>query len=183
MSYKTSDHAYVDLGMVLYVVMTRLLSSIVLLAVAVYRVQATGECSLITEDDLLSTDNDFLSTLLVQTYNDNVGPTNPFVELHDIHIVCKAAGTRRDTYRFVSVLVRQTCIGELCPMGHNSVDRVVQYDFQCSDFNEWVPETFNFDTVREDDPEATFDTAARSNCGACAGFLTAADPVTHCRGT
>ena len=158
---------------------------IAVLLLFVYHVRAqTRECPPMTRDILLSTDNARQSNLLVQTYNPSVNPIDPFivVEEGDINIVCQAVASKRNTYRYVSVVVRQVCNGFICSAGTDEVSMIVQYDFECSLNNEWIPETLGSMFIREEDPEADLDTELEERCGVCARQLPGADPVTHCRG-
>ena len=165
--------------------MSRFLSSFILLcflaASCRVRAQGTRECARLTKEDLISTNNPRQSSILVQTYNTNVNPTDPFIIVEDMHIVCEAVGTTRDTFRYVSVVVRQICIGLRCPVEQRDVSVEVQYDFECATNNVWIPETLGSISVREDDPQANFDTETRCDCSACARTVSGADPVTHCR--
>ena len=157
------------------------------LASTSWRVRAQGirECARITMDDLISTENPRQSSILVQTYTTNFNPSDLItIDVEDMHIVCEAVGTTRDTFRYVSVVVRQICSGQLCPEETRGASAVVQYDFECSSSNTWIPETLSIKNVRFESPEreADFDTETRRDCGACGGRLTGVDPVTHCRG-
>ena len=159
--------------------------SIAVLLLSVYHARAAQggvrECKRITIQDLRSRNNFLQSSILVQTYNPNVNPTNPFIVVNDMHIVCEAHAATRDRYRYVSVVVSQTCSGSLCTT-EADVLTDVQYDFECSTSNEWIAESFGRDMehIREDDPEADFDTEPLYNCSACAADLSGADSVTHC---
>ena len=159
--------------------------SIAILLLSVYhhvRAQGVWECARITMQDLTSSDNSRQSSILVQTYNPNFNALNPFIIVDDIHIVCESPGATRDTYRYVSVIVSQTCSGSLCNM-EEDVLTDVQYDFECSTSNEWIAESFGRDgaDIRKDNPEADFDTERLSNCSGCGAALAGADSETHCR--
>lgn len=160
----------------------RLLLSALLFLLAYYvRAQGVRECARLTIEDLRSTDNPRQSNLLVQTYTTSTNPTDPFIEVEDMHIVCEAVGTKRDTFRFVSVVVRQKCSGLICPGEVRGVYIDVQYNFECAIDNKWIPETFGSTNIREEEPQADFDTEPMSSCSACARALSGADAVTHCR--
>ena len=162
----------------------RFILSIALLLSVYHNVEAQDgvrECPRITLQDLESRENSLRSSILVQTYNTNVNPTDPFIVVEDMHIVCEAVGTKRDTYRYVSVVVRQKCSGFNCPVDTRDVSTMVQYDFECSITNEWIAEAFGSRSIREDNPEANLDTESLRTCSACARTLAGADPVTHCR--
>ena len=118
----------------------------------------------------------------MQTYTLNVAPNDPFIRVDDFHIVCEASASKRGTFRFVSVVVRQTCSGRVCPV-NEGVSSLVQYDFECSEQNEWVGSVYDDtgDDIREDVPEADFDTELRHNCSTCGRNVIGAEPVTHCR--
>ena len=151
----------------------RLISAITLLVFAYHaRAQNDDECPQITKEILTTTDEFTGSTLVVQAFNPGINPQDPFIIVHDIHIVCQAVGERRDTYRSVSVLVRQNCSGHLCP-----ANDVVQYDFECS-FGKWTARDTN---IVDDEPEADFDTELREDCGVCSRTTVGAEPITHCR--
>ena len=160
---------------------------LLLLAGTSWHVRAQGlrECTRITREDLISTANPRQSSILVQTYTTNVSPSDLItIDVEDMHIVCEAVGTTRDTFRYVSVVVRQICNGQLCREETRGASAVVQYDFECSTSNTWIPETLSIKNVRFESPEreADFDTETRRDCGACGGRLTGVDTVTHCRG-
>ena len=161
----------------------RLLSATVLLALACYPRAGSQpvECPKLTKDILIETDESTGRSLIIEAYNRNLFPTNPFILVDDIHIVCEAVGSKRDTYRFVSVVVRQNCSGVLCPSSQRDTSALVQYDFQCSSSGEWMSTVFMSNDIREDDPVADFDTELRESCGLCYGRAVGADPVTHCR--
>ena len=155
----------------------RLLSAIALLAFACHARAQTNECPQITKEILTTTDESTGSTLVVQAFNPAINPSDPFILVDDIHIVCQAVGETRDTYRSVSVLVRQNCSGFLCPANQPNFNAVIQYDFDCF-FGKWRAMDTN---VVDSDPEADFDTALRENCGVCSENTVGAEPITHCR--
>lgn len=150
------------------------LSSVILLLFA-YHAQAQSGCAMITEEDL-STEG---GGLLVNTYNPNLNPKNPIIILEDFTVVCLAAASKRDTYRYVSVVVRQICLKSLCPDDQRNRSKLVQYDFQCDSNNEWS--TVAFGGVRDDNPTADLETELRTSCSACSKELPGSDAVTHCR--
>ena len=145
--------------------------------------QGVRECERLTLEDLTSTDNSQRSSILVQVYNTGIGARNPFIQVEDMHIVCEVAGAKRDTYRAVSVIVRHSCVGLLCPPETRDKTADVQYDFECSTINEWIARASGQEGehIRELNPEADFDTEPVYNCSACARAVAGADPVTHCR--
>ena len=156
----------------------RLISAIALLVFAYHaRAQNEDECPQITKEILTTTDEFTESTLVVQAFNPGINPKDPFIVVDDIHIVCQAVGERRDTYRSVSVLVRQNCSGFLCPANQPNINGVVQYDFECS-FGKWTARDTN---IVDDDPEADFNTELREDCGLCSERTVGAEPITHCR--
>ena len=143
--------------------------------------QAQSQCPMITEEILLSTDRPTRSNLLVQTYDPNANPTTTIIQLQEFNIVCLAAASKRDMYRFASVVVKQVCSGNLCPIEQRGVSALVQYDFECSStINQWTPMTFGGRDVREDNPTADLETELRTNCSACSKEFSGGDPVTHC---
>ena len=138
---------------------------------------------MITEEILLSTDRATSTNLLVQTYDPNVNATTTFIQLQEFNIVCLAAASRRDMYRYVSIVVKQVCSGVLCSVNQQGLSAVVQYDFECSSTtNQWTPMTFRGTDIREDNPTADLETKLRTNCSACSKDLigAGADSVTHC---
>lgn len=156
------------------------LSSIIVLLVANYA-QAQGECAMITKEDLLSADGPTGSGLLVRTYNTNLNPTNPFIQVEDFTAVCLAAASKRDTYRYVSIVVKQICKGTLCPGDQRDQSKLVQYDFECDSDNQWSTNVFGSTNVRNDNPAANLETQLRTNCSGCSRLVSGADLVTHCR--
>ena len=162
--------------------MTCLLQIVALLLFAYHASAQIRECPPMSLEVLQSTDNSRRSTLLVQTYNTNVNPTDPFIVVEEINIVCEAAASKRDTYRYASVVVRQICSGFVCPEATRDISTVVQYDFECSIINQWIPEALGSTSIRDDDPEADLDTEPAERCAVCAILAAGADSVTHCRG-
>ena len=162
--------------------MTCLLQIVALLLFAYHASAQIRECPPMSFEVLQSTDNSRRSTLLVQTYNTNVDPTDPFIVVEEINIVCEAAASKRDTYRYASVVVRQICSGFACPEATRDISTVVQYDFECSISNQWIPEALGSTSIRDDDPKADLDTEPAERCAVCAMQAAGADPVTHCRG-
>lgn len=140
---------------------------------------------MITREDLIvSPDGGLTPGLLVRTYTTNLRPNNPSIRLEDFTVVCLAAGPKRDTYRFVSIVAEQRCRGSLCPDDHRDEIKLVQYDFECDpDTNKWSNDVLGgINDVRDDEPTADLDTELRTNCSLCAGKDLGSDSINHCRG-
>ena len=87
---------------VIVIMMSSLKSAVVFLAFAYYTQAQEGMCEMITEIDLIdSPDGGLTPGLLVRTYTTNLRPNNLSIRLEDFTVVCLAAGSRRDTYRYV----------------------------------------------------------------------------------
>lgn len=162
--------------------MSLLKCAVVFLAFANY---AQGMCGMITKDDLLeSPDGGITGGLLLRTYNTNRNAVNPSIRLKKFTVVCLAAGVKRNTYRYVSIVAEQECGGSLCPEGHRDEAKLVQYDFECDPHtNSWSIDVLgSTSNVRDDDPTADLDTELRTNCSACARKIADSDPINHCLG-
>ena len=164
--------------------MSLLKSAVVFLVFAYYTQAQEGMCEMITEDDLIGSSGELTPGLLLRTYTTNLNPTNPSIRLEDFTVVCLAAGPKRDTYRYVSIVVEQICRGSLCPDDHRDEIKLVQYDFECDPAtNKWSIDVLGgTNDVRDDDPTADLDTELRTNCSLCARKNLGADSINHCRG-
>lgn len=139
-----------------------------------YYAQAQGGCAMITEEDLSG-------GLLVKTYNSNLNPENPIILVEEFSVVCLAAASKRDTYRYISIVVRQICLLSLCPEDQRDRSSLVQYDFECDSTDKWSTKVFGDTNIRDDNPAADLETELRTNCSACWRLLPGIDSVTHCR--
>ena len=149
-------------------------------------------CPLITIDDLGST-TEFSSNGLVARAIVPQGETTPSipVRVRNFAIVCDAAGDRRGTSSFVSVVVEFNCDFtssssslSVCSDPSTIVNR--QYQFQCTEQNGqpvWgalVSGSSLF--VQTLDPTATLSTPLADQCRRCIDDQQSsrADPTTHC---
>ena len=154
---------------------------IFLLMCVAHHVHAQKQCPMITARDLGSTTAPSTRGLIVATYNPAINPSSPTILIDDFAVVCLAAGIKRDTYRFTSVVVRQVCSGVWCNRDTEGQSVLVQYDFECSDSgNSWLSTAFGIDG-REENPTATLDSKRKTNCSSCAG-IRSSDAITHCSG-
>lgn len=149
------------------------LPCIVVLLFAYYAQAQTG-CAMITQEDLSG-------GLLVKTYNSNLNPKNPIIVVEDFSVVCVAAASKRDTYRYISVVVRQICLQSLCPEDQRDRSSLVQYDFQCDSNDKWSTTVLGNNEIRDDNPTADLETDLRTNCSVCSRTFDGVDSVTHCR--
>ena len=164
--------------------MSFLTSAVVFLVFAYYTRAQEGMCEMITREDLVdSPDGGLTPGLLVRTYTTNLRPTNPSIKLEDFTVVCLAAGPKRDTYRYVSIVAEQICRGSLCDE-HDGKTNTVQYDFECDpNTNTWSNNVLgDTDDVRDDEPIADLDTELRTNCSLCTAKDKGSDSINHCRG-
>ena len=142
------------------------------------------ECSMITLEELGSTSTPSRDGLLAETYVDTEFPTPPRIRILNFHIVCLAGGRERNKYRYVSVVVRQTCdgTGRQCEERDEDEEFMAQYDLQC----QGEPPRWYFrilgstEHARTPHPIANLATKERRDCSACTTQLEDSDVVTHC---
>ena len=121
--------------------------------------------------------------LLAETYDDGINTTPPLVQILEVRTVCRASALTRDKYRFVSVVVQQTCNGTKDQREEEDDKKyLVQYDLQCrGDPPKWSTMVLGTTrNARKADPFADLDTKERRDCSACTVFLPRRDIVTHC---
>ena len=110
--------------------------------------------------------------------------TPPIINIIDLNYVCVVSGTLRDTYRIVSVVVRYSCLGFLCPAG----TLLSQYDVSCNSEGMWVDGLNQH--FHRDIADADLATPNRTECSFCvapnhpllATIALPYDDTTHCVG-
>ena len=106
--------------------------------------------------------------------------TNPLIQVFRFDIVCLAAGSTRDQYRFVTVAATYSCLGISCNGTRSSL-----FDFQCSNVTSGLEWTDYGNGSRQDLPTADFPTL-RTDCSSCVPpsepLPVPYDPLTHCAG-
>ena len=133
------------------------------------------QCSEITQGDLGTTAAPSTSGLISSALSLGIeNAHNPLVQLFEYHVVCEVVAPTRDTYRYTSVITNFTADG---------VFRTTQFDFGCTERNEWdIVVAGSSDSIVTDPPDGSFDTTPRSDCGVCISprRLSASDTETHC---
>jgi hypothetical protein len=130
---------------------------------------------MITQSDLGSSAVPSTSGLISSALSigvENAG--NPLVQLFGYHVVCEAVAATRGTYHYISLIANYTI---------NSESRTTQFDFGCTERNEWdtlVGGSSIF--IVTDPPDGSFNTVARSDCRVCISprRLSDSDTETHC---
>ena len=134
------------------------------------------QCSMITQSDLGSSTapstSGLISSALLTISVENAG--SPFVQLFEYHVVCEAIAPTRGMYSYVSLIANYTV---------NSEFHMTQFDFGCTNRNEW--DTLvdgSFLSIVTDPPDGSFSTVPRSDCRVCISprRLTDSDAETHC---
>ena len=152
-------------------------------AIFFFRWVGSQECFMISVAELGDTRAPSRDGLLAETYVDGAYSTPPLLQILEVQTVCRASALTRDKYRFVSVVVRQTCDGARDQCEKESGEKyLVQYDLQCrGDPPKWSTAVLGTTrNVRKANPFADLDTKERRDCGACTVLLPRRDIVTHC---
>ena len=155
---------------------------------------AQNECPIINESEFGSRDALSASGLVAERLQSSQSET-PEVRIFDYNIVCFAAGSARETYRVLSVVIHYRCSGAFCagsPLGLEG-NGTSQFEFSCSS-GSWANEVEGSGTASStftNPSNATVDTQARRDCSFCLNNVAASgsfspaliiDGVTHCAG-
>ena len=154
------------------------------------------ECPVITESELGRLDALSTSGLVAERLGSSQSDI-PNVRIFDYNIVCFAAGSARETYRVLSVVVQYQCSGTFCdvsPLGRQG-NGTSQFEFTCSG-GSWTNEvegSGDASSTFTNPSNATVGTQARRDCSFClrpdvaaSGVFSPAlilDNITHCAGT
>ena len=137
------------------------------------RGQSQVQCSLIQGSELgrkdtASTEGLISEAFAVQSGDNNAGQ-RPLVLLLGYNVVCLAAGSTRDTYRFVSVVANFSCNGTQSECDGNTL--LSQFEFGCVDGgsgSEWSPSIQGSTVdIRTTPADGTLNTSARTDCAIC----------------
>lgn len=152
--------------------------STVLLACCLGPILCQTDCAFPTSYDI--------ETLIVNVLQSEHGLSITSIVLWDFQPLCLAHSEEENRYRYFSVLVEYTCIGNTnCPIG----TAVEQLDSQCNS-GMWGGVGGSFENIRMQDPIATSSTRRREDCALCIspdltgilGIPIVADNETHCVG-
>lgn len=146
-----------------------------LLASLLTALSSSQRCPMITQSDLGSSTAPSTSGLISSALTFGVENTgNPLVQLFEYHVVCETVAPTRGTYHYVSLIANYTIDSEF---------RTSQFDFGCTERNEWdtLVEGSSLSIVT-DPPDGSFSTIPRRDCRICISprRLTGSDTETHC---
>lgn len=153
-------------------------ASAVVLAFCFGPVLSQTDCTLPTNNDI--------ATLIVSVLQSGHDLNITTIDVTDFQLLCLAYSEEQNRYRYFSVLVEYTCIGNTnCPSG----TAIEQLDSQCNS-GVWGGVGGNFEDIRTQDPIDTSSTFTREDCALCIspdlisilGIPIVADNETHCVG-
>ena len=129
----------------------------------------TPQCPLIQGSELGSFDAPVAGGLVSSAYRQGDGDQSPRVQIFEYNVVCLSAGTVRDTYRSVSVVVNYTCIGvSEC---EDTPFTISQFEFGCTaevSGAQWSPSLGgSMEGIRTTPADGSLATPLRTDCGIC----------------